>query len=227
MDIDGLGEKIVDQLVDAGLVESFSDLYSLTEQQLLILESFGKRKAEKLLSGIAESKQRGLARVLAAISIRHVGTRVASVLAKRFQTIENLQKATVEDLASTEEIGQIIAESVYDYLQSDNGQATLRGLADAGVKLNEDAPSEAEVAATTGSPIAGKTFVVTGTLVKYKRDEIEALIEKLGGRASGSVSKNTDYLVAGESAGSKLDKANQLGVKVLSEDEFLALIGIP
>ncbi|MFO0942002.1 MAG: NAD-dependent DNA ligase LigA [Pirellulales bacterium] len=224
MDIDGLGEKIVDQLVDAGLVESFADLYSLTEQQLLTLESFGKRKAEKLLAGIQESKQRGLARVLAAISIRHVGTRVASVLAKKFQSIENLQKATVDDLASTEEIGQIIAESVYDFLQSENGQLTLRGLAGAGVKLSEDAPSQAEAATTTGSPIAGKTFVVTGTLVKYKRDEIESLIEKLGGRASGSVSKNTDFLVAGESAGSKLDKANQLGVKVLSEDEFLQLV---
>lgn len=222
MDIDGLGEKIVDQLVDSSLVGSFADLYHLEESQLLTLESFGKRKAEKLLSGIQESKQRGLSRVLAAISIRHVGTRVASILAKKFVSMEKLMAATIEDLAATEEIGDIIAESVYDFLHSEHGEATINGLANAGVKLTEDVTEEQQ--AHTGSVLAGKTLVVTGTLVKYKRDEIEGLIERLGGRASGSVSKKTDYLVAGENAGSKLEKANELGVKVLSEDDFQKLI---
>lgn len=222
MDIDGLGEKIVDQLVDASLVGSFADLYHLEESQLLTLESFGKRKAEKLLSGIQESKQRGLSRVLAAISIRHVGTRVASILAKKFVSMEKLMAATIEDLAATEEIGDIIAESVYDFLHSEHGDATINGLANAGVKLTEDVTEELQ--SETASVLTGKTLVVTGTLVKYKRDEIEGLIERLGGRASGSVSKKTDYLVAGENAGSKLEKANELGVKVLSEDDFQKLI---
>ncbi len=222
MDIDGLGEKIVDQLVDASLVGSFADLYHLEESQLLTLESFGKRKAEKLLSGIQESKQRGLSRVLAAISIRHVGTRVASILAKKFVSMEKLMAATIEDLAATEEIGDIIAESVYEFLHSEHGEATINGLANAGVKLTEDVTEEQQAQAS--SVLAGKTLVVTGTLVKYKRDEIEELIERLGGRASGSVSKKTDYLVAGENAGSKLEKANELGVKVLSEDDFQKLI---
>lgn len=222
MDIDGLGEKIVDQLVDASLVGSFADLYHLEESQLLTLESFGKRKAEKLLSGIQDSKQRGLSRVLAAISIRHVGTRVASILAKKFVSMEKLMAATIEDLAATEEIGDIIAESVYEFLHSEHGEATITGLANAGVKLTEDVTEEQQ--SQTASVLAGKTLVVTGTLVKYKRDEIEGLIERLGGRASGSVSKKTDYLVAGENAGSKLEKANELGVKVLSENDFQKLI---
>lgn len=222
MDIDGLGEKIVDQLVEAGLVETFADLYKLEESQLLTLESFGKRKAEKLLDGIQASKQRGLARVLAAISIRHVGTRVATVLAKRFVSIERLQAASVEDLAATEEIGQIIAESVYDFLHSENGIATIQSLAEVDVKLCEEISVEAP---NSGASILdGKTLVVTGTLVKFKRDEIEELIEKLGGRAASSVSKNTDYLVAGENAGSKLDKARQLGIPILSEAEFQELV---
>jgi DNA ligase (NAD+) len=223
MDIDGLGEKIVDQLVDSGLVESFADLYRLQEAQLLTLESFGKRKAEKLLQGIEDSKQRGLARVLAAISIRHVGTRVASVLAKKFVTIDRLQAASVAELSTVEEIGQIIAESVYEFLHSESGEAIIRGLSAVGVRLAEDEPSgSSDVAAS--SVLAGKTLVVTGTLLKYKRDEIESLIERLGGRAASSVSKNTNYLVAGENAGSKLEKAQQLGIPILSEDEFQKLV---
>jgi DNA ligase (NAD+) len=224
MDIDGLGEKIIDQLVDAGLVQSLADLYSLQESQLLQLESFGKRKAEKLLAAIEQSKHRGLSRVLAAIAIRHVGTRVASVVAKRFKTIEQLQAASVEDLASVDEVGRVIAESIHHFLQSEHGQATIRGLQSVGVKLSEDANEAAETT-TVQSILQGKTLVVTGTLTQFKRDEIEALIERLGGRAASSVSKNTDFLVAGENAGSKLDKAQQLGIKILSEDEFKLLIG--
>lgn len=222
MDIDGLGEKNVDQLIDSGLVESFADLYRLNLSQLLTLEGFGQRKAEKLLSGIEHSKQRGLARVLAAISIRHVGTRVASVLAKKFVTIDGLQAASVDGLSSVEEIGPIIAESVHEFLHSESGEAIIRDLREVGVKLVEetnpigDHPSR--------DFLNDKTFVVTGTLVRYKRDEIEGLIKRLGGRAASSVSKNTAYLVAGDNAGSKLEKARQLGIPILSEDDFQKMV---
>ena len=216
MDIDGLGEKIVDQLVDADLVASFADLYDLQLDQLMSLESFGKRKAEKLIAGIQASKQRGLARVLAAISIRHVGTRVASILAKKFPSIEALQQATVEDLADTDEIGSVIAQSVHEFLHSPHGRAILGGLAGVGVKLSEDVH--------TNQPsqllLADKNFVVTGTLMHYSRDQIEKLIEQLGGRATGSVSTKTDFVIAGENAGSKLDKARQLGITILTEEQF-------
>ncbi len=225
MDIDGLGEKIVDQLVEADLVQSYADLYRLTKDQLLTLDSFGERKAENLLSGIAASRQRGLARVLAAISIRHVGTRVAKLLAQSFPTIEQLQAATIDDLAAVDEIGPIIAENVYEYLHSEMGQQILDGLRAVGVQL-ELAESDRKIAvATQGAGIlAGKSLVVTGTLIRYTRDEIQALIAQHGGRASTSISKSTDYLIAGGKAGSKLDKAQQLGVQVLSEAEFEQLV---
>ncbi len=222
MDIDGLGEKIVDLLVEAELVDGFGDLYRLTEEQLLTLESFGKRKAEKLLAAIEASKQRGLTRVLAAVSIRHVGSRVAMQLAKMFPTIELLTAATVEDLSSVDEIGAIIAESVYQFLHDDYGQQMVADLQSVGVKLSEDVA--AVVAASSDGVFAGKTLVVTGALQKYKRDEIEALIVQHGGRAASSVSKNTDFVVAGEKAGSKLEKAQQLGVAVISEDDFQKMI---
>lgn len=222
MDIDGLGEKIVDLLVQADFVDGFGDLYRLTEEQLLTLESFGKRKAEKLLAGIEASKSRGLTRVLAAISIRHVGSRVAMLLAKRFPTIDSLMAASVEDLSSVDEIGEIIAESVHQFLHDDYGQKVIEDLKHVGVKLTEDVAPDA--ADQPEGVLSGKTLVVTGTLVKFKRDEIESIIERHGGRAASSVSKNTDYVVAGEKAGSKLEKAQQLGVRVLTEDEFEELL---
>ncbi len=223
MDIDGLGEKNVDLLVDAELVDGFGDLYRLTEEQLLTLEGFGKRKAEKLLAGIEASKSRGLTRVLAAVSIRHVGSRVAMQLAKKFPTIDRLMAASVEDLAGVDEIGEIIAESVFQFLHDDYGQHTIEDLRHVGVKLTEDiAPRSAD---ETGGVFAGKTLVVTGTLLKYTRDEIEDLILRHGGRPASSVSKNTDFVVAGEKAGSKLEKAQQLGVRVITEDEFQQLMG--
>ncbi len=225
MDIDGLGEKIVDQLVDAGLVSNYADLYRLTKQQLLTLDSFGDRKADKLLSGIAATRQRGLARVLAAISIRHVGTRVASLLARAFPTIEKLQAASVDDLAAVDEIGQIIAESVSEYLHSESGKQVIDDLRAVGIALElAEADRAAATASEAAGALAGKSLVVTGALTRYTRDEIQALIAQHGGRAASSISKSTDYLVAGEKAGSKLDKARQLGVKVLSEAEFEELI---
>jgi DNA ligase (NAD+) len=221
MDVEGLGDKLIEQLVNEQLVASYGDLYRLTADKLLSLERMGKKSAENLLAGIAASKGRGLARVLAALAIRHVGTRVASILAEHFGSMEELVAATQEELGQIHEIGPAIAASVYTYLHSDAGQQTIADLAGQGVDMT--APKRAKPAG--GGLLVGKTLVVTGTLQKYKRHEIEELIEQHGGRASGSVSKKTDYLIAGAEAGSKLEKANKLGVKVLTEAEFDELLG--
>ncbi|MFM8189872.1 MAG: NAD-dependent DNA ligase LigA [Pirellula sp.] len=219
MDIEGLGDKLVNQLVDSQTVNSYADLYSLTLEQLMKLERMGKKSAENLIQGIQASKQRGLSRVLNAITIRHVGQRVATVLARRFGSAEKLMLATEDELSGTEEIGPIIAKSVFDYCRSEEGRQIFEQLANAGVLLT----TSQEDSVDHSGVFAGKTLVVTGTLEHYSRDEIERLIGKLGGKASGSVSKKTDYLVAGQAAGSKLEKAKELGVKVLSEEEFRAL----
>lgn len=221
MDIEGLGEKLVDQLVEKGLVRSYADLYRLTLEPLVGLERMGKKSAENLLAGIAASKDRGLARLLAALSIRHVGARVAAVLAENFRDMSELEQADVGRLSQINEIGEIIAQSVYDFLHSEHGRAVIEDLRGVGVNME----SKAKPAEAATGPLAGKTFVVTGTLAKYGREEIEALIAQLGGRATSSVSKNTDYVLAGEKAGSKLDKANKLGVRVIDEAEFERMIG--
>ncbi len=217
MDIDGLGEKIVDQLIEAGFVNNYDDLYRLTTEQLLTLEKFGTRKAEKLLAGIEASKSRGLARVLTAIAIRHVGTRVSTVLTKTYPTIEQLCAASIDDLSQVNEVGPVIAASVYGYLHSEQGRSVIDGLASVGVKLSDDIVATQQ---SDGGPLSGKSIVVTGTLVRYTRESIEARITALGGRAASSVSSKTDFLVAGEKAGSKLEKAQSLGVEILTEDQF-------
>lgn len=220
MDIEGLGDKLVDQLVDRRLVQDFADLYRLTAQDLIPLERMGKKSAEKLLHGIQASKQRGLARVLNALSIRHVGARVASVLAEHFPSIEQLQAAEIEELARIHEIGEIIARSVYEFFHSPHGQQAIEHLRAAGVVME----SSGQETASGSQTLAGKTLVVTGTLSRYTRDEIHALIQQHGGRAASSVSKKTDYVVAGENAGSKMAKAQQLNVPVISEDDFDRLL---
>jgi DNA ligase (NAD+) len=218
MDIEGLGDKLVEQLVDEKLVSGYGDLYRLTQEQMLNLERMGKKSADNLLEGIEASKSRGLARLLNALSIRHVGNRVATVLAEHFNSMDALQEATEEQLSEVNEIGSVIAHSVYEFVHSKFGSETIADLAAQGVNMT--APKKK---AAIG-PLAGKTLVVTGTLEKYGREEIEQLIEQLGGHAASSVSKNTDYLVAGEKAGTKLDKAKKLNVPVISEAEFEKLI---
>ncbi|MBX7074961.1 MAG: NAD-dependent DNA ligase LigA [Pirellulales bacterium] len=220
MDIEGLGDKLVDQLVSDQLVRSFGDLYRLAPGQLADLERMGKKSSEKLVESIAASKQRGLARLLNALSIRHVGTRVATVLADQFLSMQKLANADIERLSDTNEIGPVIAQSVFDFLHSDYGQATIADLASVGVTM--EAPRE--LLAAADGVLAGKTLVVTGTLERHSRDEMEELIASHGGRAASSVSKNTDYVVAGEKAGSKLAKAQKLGVPVISEVEFERLL---
>jgi DNA ligase (NAD+) len=218
MDIEGLGDRHVEQLTATGLVRDVADLYTLTKEQLLPLERMGDKLATKILDNIANSKRRPLARLICALGIRHIGEHAAEVLAAHFGTLERLAAASVDELAQVYEIGRTTAESVADYFANPRNQEILAKLKAAGV-----AP-EAHTSAPVSEELKGKTFVFTGTLVKLKRDEAEALVKQRGGRASGSVSKQTSYVVAGENAGSKLTKAQELGIPVLTEDEFLEMI---
>ena len=215
MDIEGLGDKLVEQLVATGLVKHYADLYALEVGQLEPLERMGKKSANGLVEQIAASRDRGLVRVLNALAIRHVGPRVAALLAGRFPTIDKLAAASAEELAAVPEIGPVIAASVHEWLASEFGRDTIAGLAAAGVRL--DVPEAERVGE---GPLTGKTLVVTGTLERFSRQEAEEAIRRAGGRAASSVSKKTDYLVAGAEAGSKLDKAIKLGVPVLDESAF-------
>jgi DNA ligase (NAD+) len=217
MDIEGLGDKLVDQLVDSGRVKTFGDLYRLTNDDVASLDRMGRKSAENLIAGVAASKDRGLARLLNALSIRHVGTRVAKILATSFADLDALVAASEEQLAKINEIGPVIAKSVFEFFHTEYGESLAAELKELGVSLI------GEVRAAGGA-LSGKTLVVTGTLTKYTRDEIQAAITRAGGRASSSVSKKTDYVVAGAEAGSKLAKAKQLGVSVLTEVEFERLL---
>ena len=222
MNIHDLGDKAVDQLVDEGLVHTCADLYELKLEQLSGLkttERMSAKEAEKLLGYIEESKSRDLARLLNALAIRHVGGRVAAVLAENFRTMDALVGANVSHLSTVNEVGAIIAQSVYDYLHSPYGRHTVDDLKTLGVNMRSASRAKAEAL-----PLNGKTLVVTGTLNRYSRDEIHQVIARHGGRAASSVSKNTDFLIAGEEPGSKLQKARQLGVSVITEDEFESLL---
>jgi len=223
MDIEGLGEEMINQLVDEGLVHSIPDIYHLKLDKLLELERMGEKSSQNLLDGIEASKERGLARLLAGLAIPHVGEAVADLLAKEFGSIDGLLTATTERLSEISGVGPIMAEAIHEFFHSEAEIKLIADLRAVGVKLSQDSkPATAKPGAVD---LTGKTFVVTGTLKTYQRDEIERLIRDLGGKATGSVSKSTSYLVAGEKAGSKLDKAKELGVPVLSEDDFEKLIG--
>jgi DNA ligase (NAD+) len=222
MDIEGLGEKIIDQLVDGGLVKSIPDIYSLTLEQLEDLERMGRKSAQNLIDGIEASKGRGLARLLAGLAIEHVGTSVAELLAHEFKNMEALLHATDDRLNRIDGIGPVMAKDIHAYFQSTAARKTIDELKEFGLKMTQDAR---RAPANGGADLTGKSFVVTGTLQGYKREEIEGLIKSLGGKAAGSVSKKTSYLVAGAEAGSKLDKARELGVPVLTEEDFDKLIG--
>jgi DNA ligase (NAD+) len=220
MAIEGLGDKLVEQLVATGLVKDYADLYALTVEQLEPLERMGTKSATALVEQIAASRSRGLVRVLNALGIRHVGPRVAALLCERFPTIESLAAATADELSAVPEIGPTIAASVHEWLASDYGRRVIAGLREAGVQL--DVPEAERI---TAGPLTGKTLVVTGTLQGFSRQEAEELIRKAGGRASSSVSKKTDYVLAGAEAGSKLEKAQKLGVPVIDETQFRELLG--
>ena len=223
MNIDGLGEKLVEQLLAAGLVDGIPSLYRLTSRrdELLKLERLGEKSIDKLINGIEASKQQPLWRLLTGLNIRHVGQTNARTLERAFGTIDEIAAQTEESLAKVDEIGEVIAASVFRFFRSEYGTRLVNELRELGLNLGQ--PVDRSNVPAEGC-LVGKTLVVTGTMVRLKRDEIEQLIRDHGGKASGSVSKKTDFVVAGDAAGSKLTKAQELGVKVLTEDEFLAMV---
>jgi len=224
MDIENLGPAIIDQLVDKGLVRHFADLYALKAEVLVGLERMGEKSSENLLAAIEASKTRGLERLLAGLGIRHVGGRAAEVLAARFGDIDALAAAGIDELTEIDEIGPVIAASVHHFFASEAGAETIERLRTAGVQTTSARPP-AQAARAADLPLADKTVVVTGTLEHFSRDEAKDAIKAAGGRAASSVSKNTDFVVVGESPGSKADKAEQLGVETIDEAEFLRRLG--
>ena len=220
MDIEGLGESTVNQLADAGLLKSFGDIFTLKDhrEEILKLDRMGEKKADNLLAAIEDAKKRGLQRVLAGLGIRHIGTGGSRALAGHFGDIDALASASIEDLVNVEDVGLITAESVHQFFQSDVGKHVIRELKDAGVEMT--APKKVAAVASADSPFAGKTIVITGTLENWERKELTEKLIELGAKVSGSVSKKTDIVIAGEKAGSKLTKATELGIEVWDEKKL-------
>lgn len=219
MDIAGLGPAVIGQLLAAGLVKDAADLYALRREDLVPLERMGEKSTQNLLAAIAKSKENPLHRLLFALGIRHVGERAAKILATQFGSMENIAKGKLEELVTIPEIGPKIAESITEYFSDANNLTLINKFARMGVNM-----TAARQAPTGSRPLEGKTVVLTGGLQKYTRQEAKEAIERLGGKVSSAVSKKTDLVVAGEDPGSKYDKAVQLGVKILDEDDFIVML---
>ncbi len=213
MNIEGLGPALIQQLLDAELIQDAADLYFLEFDKLITLERMGKKSAENLLEAITESKARGLGPLIFALGIRHVGEKAGKVLAKAFASMQRLAEATQEELQQIPDVGPIVGRSIVQFFALESTRRFLDKLRQAGVNMEAEAWEQPGL-------LAGKTIVVTGTLERWERREIETLIERYGGKAAGSVSKKTDFVVAGEKAGSKLAKAKELGIPVMTEEEF-------
>ena len=218
MNIDGLGEALVNQLAERGLVKNVADLYRLTKDDLLTLERMGAKSAENVLGEIEASKKLPLERVIYGLGIRFVGERTAQFLAEHFGSLDAIMNATAEELEEVNEVGPRIAESIVEFFGDEHNRKLVGDLRKAGLTFTGKKKEK-------GTKLAGKTFVLTGTLARHTRDEAKQMIEDAGGRVSGSVSKKTDYVVAGTDAGSKLDKAKELGVAVIGEEEMEGLLG--
>ena len=217
MNIEGLGEAVVQQLLDRGLVRSVADLYSLTEEQFIGLDRFAEKSARTLLAEIEGSKRAGLARVLMGLGIRFVGERTAELLAQEFGSMDALMAATADELERVEEVGPRISQAILEFFTQPANRALVKSLKRAGVDMTAEKKQRS-------AQLAGLTFVLTGTLPTLTRDEAKEKIKAAGGKTAGSVSKKTSYVVAGEEAGSKLDKAHELGVPVIDEAGLLALL---
>jgi len=220
LDIEGLGDKIVDQLVDTAMVQSLPDLYVLTKESVEALERMADKSAANLIANIARSRKTTLARFLYGLGIRHVGETTAKDLARHFGGIERLRHADLAQLLAVPDVGPIVAESIRDFFAEAHNQQVIDALIAAGFEWSE---SEGE-GDSSPKPLAGKTFVLTGTLPTLGREDAKEMIESLGGKVAGSVSKKTDYVVAGADAGSKLEKARSLDIVVLDEAQLLALL---
>ena len=221
MDIDGLGIKIIEQLVDNGLIKNIADIYTLTVDEIASLKKKGRKFAQNLIDAINVSKNNDLYKLLTALGIRHIGTKSAKGLTKRYKSIDDIAKASFEELSMIEDVGSITAESIYEFFRQEQTIDLIKRLKEAGVNTevleNEDEGKYDE-------RFFGKTFVLTGTLENYTRDQASEIIEKFGGKVSGSVSKKTSYVLAGEEAGSKLTKAQDLGVQIITEQQFNEMI---
>lgn len=218
MNIDGLGYKIIEQLIEKGLISNIADIYTLTLEDVASLKKNGTKFAQNLIDSIENSKQNDLYRLIAALGIRHVGVKGAKILAKKYKTMDNLMKASFESLALVDDIGEITADSIYTFLKNDQTIDLINRLKKSGVNMKAIEDENAD------NRFEGKTFVLTGSLEKYTRQEASDIIEKFGGKVSGSVSKKTSYVLAGEEAGSKLKKAQNLGIAIISEEQFEEMI---
>jgi DNA ligase (NAD+) len=220
LDIEGLGDKLVDQLVDAGIVRALPDVYRLGVANLAALERMADKSAANLVAALDKSKHTTLARFLFGLGIRHVGETTAKDLARHFGALDRLMDATLEQLLEVPDVGPTVAQSIRTFFDQPHNREVVEQLRAAGVTW----PEHDGTADTTPKPLAGRTFVLTGTLPTLEREEAKALIEAAGGKVAGSVSKKTHYVVAGEAAGSKLDKARELGVPVIDEAALRALL---
>jgi DNA ligase (NAD+) len=218
MDIENLGEALIDQLVDTGLVKNFADIYKLTKEDLVELERMADKSAQNVIDSIEASKTRPLWRLVAGLGIRHIGGQTAQILAEHFGSLDAIMKATETELDAIEQIGEKVAESVYEFFHNTRNVSVIEGLLAAGVQ-----PELPKKARAKGK-LVGKTIVVTGMLQNFSRQQAEQAIRDAGGKAASSVSRNTDFVLSGENPGSKLDKARQLGVKVISEKEFMEML---
>src|SRR5712672_3154144 len=217
MNIDGLGDALVNQLTERGMVKNVADLYRLSKDDLLKLERMGEKSAQNILQEIERSKKLPLERVIYGLGIRMVGERTAQFLAEHFGSMEALEHAGIEELQNVNEVGPRIAESIVEFFGIAANRKLVERLREAGLTLTGQKKQR-------GTKLAGKTFVLTGTLAHFTRDEAKKMIEDAGGKVTGSVSKKTDYVVAGADAGSKLDKAKELGVKVIDEKEMKGIL---
>ena len=208
------GENIIQQLLDRNLINNIADIYELNFEDIASLKKNGKKFAQNLIDSINISKQNDLYRLITALGIRHVGVKAAKVLSKTYENMDNLANASIEDLSQVDEVGPIVANSINEFFSQEQTKDLLKRLKDAGVNMERQKEENED------DRFAGKTFVLTGSLEKYSREEASNIIEKFGGKTSSSVSKKTTYLLAGEDAGSKLTKAQSLGVQIISENEF-------
>ncbi|MEZ4822361.1 MAG: NAD-dependent DNA ligase LigA [Ignavibacteria bacterium] len=222
MEIEGLGESIIEIFLEKGFIKNYADIYRLKERrdELISIERFGDKSIENLLKAIEDSKSKPFDKVLFALGIRHVGERTAKLLSKNFGSIDKLSNATEEEIVGVHEIGPKIAESVSGFFKDRKNIELINDLKKAGLQFESEKSKDP---GRINENFNNKTFVLTGTLENYKRDDAQKIIEDLGGRVSSSVSKKTDYVLAGAEAGSKLEKANSLGVKVLTEKEFVEM----
>ena len=218
MNIDGLGENIIQQLLDRNLIANISDIYTLTFEDVSSLKKNGQKFAQNLINAIEKSKENDLYRLITALGIRHVGTKVAKILARKYKTIDNLVKASFEDLSNINDIGETVANSIIEFFSQEQTIDLIEKLKNAGVNI-ESLEEDIE-----DNRFEGKVFVLTGSLENFTRGEASNLIEKFGGKTSSTVSKKTDYVLAGEEAGSKLTKAQNLGITIITEDEFMKMI---